>query len=99
MISASEQVSADIVQALINAGANVKIGSALTVAIRRGHMRMAQMLVDAGANVNVEAGRYGPALKAAICGGQKNPRIAQILLDSDPVHRADTRADGKYNAC
>lgn len=46
------------------------------------------MLLDKGANVNAEGGKYGNALQAASSGGHKN--VVTMLLDKG----ADVNAQG-----
>ncbi|THX67332.1 hypothetical protein D6D08_06737 [Aureobasidium pullulans] len=53
--------------------------SALYWASGLGHERIAQMLLDKGADVNAPGGHYGNALQAASVGGYD--KIVQLLLD------------------
>ncbi|PSN59252.1 hypothetical protein BS50DRAFT_475913, partial [Corynespora cassiicola Philippines] len=48
-------------------------------AAANGHVEMAKLLLDKGANVNAEGGEYGNALQEASDRGHKE--IVQLLLD------------------
>ncbi|THX83522.1 hypothetical protein D6D04_02950, partial [Aureobasidium pullulans] len=63
-------------------------GSALYWASGLGHERIAQMLLDKGADINAPGGHYGNALQAASVGGYD--KIVQLLLDKG----ADVTAQG-----
>jgi hypothetical protein len=55
-------------------------GSALQAASAKGYDNMAQMLIDAGVNVNAQGGYYGNALQAALVKG--HDKVVQILLNA-----------------
>jgi ankyrin repeat protein len=61
---------ADMVQMLLNAGACIdETGGDLQRASHGGHVEVVQTILDAGADVNQVAGKWGTALQAASCGG------------------------------
>ncbi|RYP53073.1 hypothetical protein DL768_001850 [Monosporascus sp. mg162] len=73
----------DIVQLLLEKGADVKIqggnyGTALQAASYNGHKDIVQLLLEKGANVNIQGGEYETALQGASHGGHKD--IVQLLL-------------------
>lgn len=55
-------------------------GSALQAAAYRGHQQIVALLIDEGANVNTQSGRYGNTLLAAVLNG--NQQIVGVLLDN-----------------
>ncbi|KAJ5665326.1 NACHT nucleoside triphosphatase [Penicillium maclennaniae] len=63
-------------------------GNALQAASRSGNGKVAQMLLDRGADVNAQGGFYGNALQAASFGGYE--KVVQMLLDRG----ADINAQG-----
>ncbi len=94
--------SPEVVRALIKAGANVNEQAAynadggfthLMAAVNRGEIRIAKLLIDAGADVNALSGPRGwtPLLLAV---GQKkpNPQMVRLLLDSG----ADVNAQNQH---
>jgi ankyrin repeat protein len=64
--------------------------TALSWASELGHDKILQMLLDRGADVNVEGGHYGSALQAASAGGHN--KVVQMLLDRG----ADVNVHGDY---
>ena len=91
--AASYQGHQEIVQVLLNAGANVNaqgglFGNALQAASARGHRQIVQQLLHAGANVHAEGGHYGNALQASSFYGDRE--TVQVLLDVG----ADVHAQG-----
>ncbi|RJE18640.1 ankyrin repeat protein [Aspergillus sclerotialis] len=76
-----QKLDRDIIQALINRGANVNVGSPITLlheAIRSGDKAIVFLIVRAGANVNYSIdGRPSPLHYAA---GSLNPTITRYLL-------------------
>lgn len=54
-------------------------GNALQAVSSRGHVKMVQMLLDRGANVNAPGGQYGNALQVAAAHGYD--KVVQMLLD------------------
>ena len=83
LIIAVEKGRADIVQLLLDRGADVNIvggqhGTALIAAAARGYGNMVQLLLKAGADVNMVGGEYGTALIAAAARGYGN--MVQLLL-------------------
>jgi hypothetical protein len=56
------------------------VGSALQAASVGGREKVVQMLMDAGAGVNVQGGEYGNALAAALAGG--HDKIMQMLMNA-----------------
>ena len=65
-----------------------RFGNALQAASHRGHDKVVQMLLGAGADVNAEGGEYSNALLAALYGGHE--KLVQMLLGAG----ADVNADG-----
>jgi hypothetical protein len=63
---------------------------AMLSASERGHEKVVQMLLDAGADVNAQGGYYGSALYAAAVGGHE--KVVQMLLDAG----ADVNAQGGH---
>ena len=49
----------------------------------RGHEKVVQILLDKGADINAQGGRYGNALQAASYGGHE--KEVQMLLNHDAV--------------
>ncbi|KAI0272290.1 ankyrin repeat-containing domain protein [Gloeopeniophorella convolvens] len=83
----------DIVQLLINYGANVNAPghrrSVLQEAVSNGNLDIIQLLLNHGADVNVEGGLYeGSALQEAVSEGKLN--IVELLLN----HGAGVNAEG-----
>ena len=75
----------DMVQALVNGGADVNAGSAsgvtpLAVASSKGHLDIVQFLVGKGANVNAVDSRSETPLMMAALNGQEE--VAQFLVDN-----------------
>ncbi|KAH0209493.1 purine and uridine phosphorylase, partial [Aureobasidium melanogenum] len=62
--------------------------TALYWASKLNHDKMVQMLLDRGADINAQGGRYGNALYGASCGGHN--KMVQMLLDRG----ADVNAQG-----
>ncbi|KAJ7017378.1 ankyrin repeat domain-containing protein [Mycena alexandri] len=60
----------------------------IIVASNYGHLQMTQLLVEHGANVNVQGGEYDSALQAASYNGHEN--IVQLLIE----HGANVNAQG-----
>jgi ankyrin repeat protein len=85
LIWASQRGHTEVVQMLLERGADVNAGggwygNALHAASRGGHTEVVQMLLGAGAYVNVEGGgEYGNALQAASAGG--HTEVVQMLRD------------------
>ncbi|OBT69998.1 hypothetical protein VE03_00646 [Pseudogymnoascus sp. 23342-1-I1] len=69
-----------VVQKLLQLGADVNAegGRALHMAAKKGHWEMAELLLESGANANVEYHSDGNALQAAASDG--NYHIVQLLL-------------------
>ncbi|KAJ7847783.1 hypothetical protein B0H13DRAFT_2405537 [Mycena leptocephala] len=65
-------------------------GSEIIVASYYGHLRMVQLLVEHGANVNAQGGNYRSALQAASDWGHIN--IVQLLIE----HGANVNAQGGH---
>ena len=64
-------------------------GSALAEAASAGHLECLKLLLERGADVNLQGGTYQCALQAA-CGRQGNHECVQALLD----HGANLHLDG-----
>ncbi|KAJ7028115.1 ankyrin repeat domain-containing protein [Mycena alexandri] len=62
----------------------------IIVASNYGHLQMTQLLVEHGANVNVQGRYFGSALQAASYNGHEN--IVQLLIE----HGANVNAQGGY---
>jgi len=91
LVAASAEGHADIVQLLLESGADVNLESksrfgypiALVAASAKGHVNIVQLLLESGADVNLkieELSRYGSAFVAASAEGHAN--IVQLLLES-----------------
>ncbi|KAF7343972.1 ANK-REP-REGION domain-containing protein [Mycena venus] len=98
IIVASYYGHTEIVQILLNKGANVnaagrKWGSSLQAAAYGGHTDIVQILLDKGADVNAAGVFYGSSLQAAAEGGHTD--IVQILLDKGADVNA---AGGRYGS-
>ncbi|KAF1837129.1 ankyrin repeat domain-containing protein [Decorospora gaudefroyi] len=65
----------------------------LYVTAEKGASAITRTLLDKGADVNAQGGRYGNALQAALAGGHKE--IAMLLLDKD-ADDADVNAQGGH---
>ena len=84
----------EIVQKLISLGAPLNwswdgdTGSALMNAIGRGHKDMALVLLDAGTDVNLAAGRSGTALIQAIEKGNREMALELLERGADPNIKA-----------
>jgi ankyrin repeat protein len=57
-----------------------------TFVFTRGHGKVVRILLDKGADVNAQGGRYGNALRAASEGGHE--KVVKMLLDKDAVVNA-----------
>jgi ankyrin repeat protein len=93
---AAKDSQEDIVQILLNAGADVhQIShngeSALSLAAVRGHTRVIQILLDAGADVNQWAEPLGSALAAAQLWGHYE--ACQLLIDAGAVTDTGSSVD------
>ncbi|KAJ7826554.1 ankyrin repeat-containing domain protein [Mycena olivaceomarginata] len=64
------------------------VGSPLYWAAKLGFLNIMRLLLDYGADVNAQGGRYGNAIQAAVVGGHLD--LAQLLLE----HGADVNAQG-----
>ena len=89
----SEEVFAEIIQLLLDAGADVNIKSGrfntpLQAASDLGSMEKIQLLLEAGSEINIVGGKYGTALQAASYLGSME--IVQLLLSEG----ADTNIVG-----
>ena len=62
----------------------------MEAATRNGHKQVVKLLLDKGANVNAQGGRYGNALLAASISGHE--QVVKLLLDND----ADVNTQGEY---
>ncbi|KAK2732851.1 hypothetical protein FQN57_002463 [Myotisia sp. PD_48] len=82
LYAASFEGHEEVVQMLLDSGANVKLqyGNALYAASSEGHEKVVQILLDSGANVNAQYGKHGNALQAA--SSQGHDKLVQILLES-----------------
>jgi hypothetical protein len=81
--AASRRGHIEMVQILIDAGANVNTqggfyDNALQAASAGGHIKVVQMLIAAGANVNIQGGYWGTALQAASRRG--HIKVVQMLI-------------------
>ena len=80
--AASAEGHNDIVELLLNKGANVNAqggfqGNALSAASTGSHEKAVQLLLDKGAIVKVQGGPYGTALQAALTLGHE--KVIQLL--------------------
>ena len=67
---------------------------ALQAAASRGHIEIARLLLDKGADVNTQGGHYGNALQAALIGGDiQDNKNHRLLLPN----RADGNGQGLGN--
>jgi ankyrin repeat protein len=75
----------DVVQTLILAGANVNLEGGLETALHAASRwyypgrKILELLIDAGADVNQVAGRYGTALQAAVAGDMDEPSALEAV--------------------
>ena len=81
MFMASQNSHVDVVQILIEAGADPNKTdengrSALNTAASKGHEDIVKLLIDAGADLNVK-GKWGTPLKEAI--DDKKPGVVKLL--------------------
>lgn len=83
--SAKEEPSIDLVQVLINSGANLEIANdrtnfrtPLVRAAAHGHIQIVRMLLDAGANIHGSEGSYYSPLQEAANGGYSE--IVKMLI-------------------
>ncbi|KAJ5712997.1 uncharacterized protein N7483_010178 [Penicillium malachiteum] len=90
----------EFVEWLLKEGVDLGIkrdGSALQVASLGGYHSVMEILLEAGANVNAQGGRYGNALQAAAWNG--SPETVQILLEAgaDGGHFGNTLQAAAWN--
>lgn len=57
-----------------------------------GHFEVALLLLENGANVNAQGGKYGTALEAARRGG--SPEIVHLLMENGADVKTDLQAVG-----
>ena len=85
---AGKTISApELTTIMINAK-NSHSDTPLSLAAKQGHCEMVKVLLDKGADINAQGGRYGNALQAASFGGYK--QVVKTLLDKG----ADVNAQG-----
>ncbi|CAF9943521.1 MAG: hypothetical protein ALECFALPRED_000540 [Alectoria fallacina] len=69
-----------------------EIYSLLSIAAIEGHDQVTQLLLEYGADVNAQGGKYGNALQAASGEGDNNHIVVQMLLD----HGVDVNVQSGY---
>ena len=75
--AANQSGTADVVRALVSAGANVIGSGALHMAARRGNVEVAEALLEAGAEINARDGKGDTPLQRAI--NCRKPKVAVLL--------------------
>lgn len=84
MSAAAKLGNLDIVQLLVEAGADLCASDGLVAAARGGHVHILNYLVERGANVNVVHAGYESPLMAACCVGQLDAIDMLLALGADP---------------